>query len=52
MNPLSFYEALHLVKMEIDKGEALELISHLAANSQITPQIEIKLKDWVSIFLN
>jgi hypothetical protein len=52
MHPLSFYEALHLVKMETDKGEALELISRLAANSQITPQIEIKLKDWVSIFLN
>lgn len=51
-HPLAFYEALHLVKMETDKGEALDLISRLAAKQQITPETEIKLKDWVSLFLS
>lgn len=52
MHPLAFYEVLHLVKMETDKEDALDLIFRLAANSQITQQTEIKLKDWVSLFLS
>jgi hypothetical protein len=51
MNPLSFYEAVHLLKIENEKHEALELIAKLADSGQITSETEIKPKDWVALFI-
>lgn len=51
MHPLSFFEALHLLRMETVKGEALELIAKLANSGQVTKETETKLQDWVAVFI-
>lgn len=44
---LNFSEALHLVRIESSKADALELIAVLAERGQIAANTEIELQDMV-----
>lgn len=48
MENYSFLEAVHLVKMEPCKAEALEFIAILRERGNITKEIEEELQDYVA----